>query len=69
MHIHCTVPSAMIRCDQFEPDMFVNLLINSTDKGAFEIFLNDNENNHLLEVTPDYSTSVSSLRNVFVTLR
>ena len=52
------VSSTSIDCEEFGPDMFVNLLINVASRGEFEInFVND-DNDALLTVQPNYTKSV-----------
>lgn len=60
-----TVTEATIDCEQFEPDMFVSIVIDisSTDqpKGEFEVkFLDSNQNgdNYILKVQPNINREV-----------
>lgn len=53
-----------ICCDQFEPEMFVNLLIMEPkkDKNFMLRFLED-DNFCILEISPDYKQKVSNIFN------
>ena len=57
-HFLFTVSDTSVDCEEFGPDMFVNLLINMANGGKFKIYFVNDDDDDLLTVEPDYTKSV-----------